>query len=242
MPSNLQPAYIWSRECVFSGKPQRNVLLVEWKGAVQQAAGGKKSQRIAARSIELRIWPEPHVSLTGLQGCRSVTRGERALVLSLGDIRAGQSKYLAFEFMLDSREPGHHETLWLQWRYSRRQGERCRELPVQKLTLEYSRHTGYLNAAASFYVEKQLELLRTDEMIAKASDLYVSGRRGEAKELLRRHGDKLLLLGIRSGDNELAREAQSLYMQSDREMFLEREENKKQDCRVKDERPVGKYS
>ncbi|MNB67742.1 hypothetical protein D3C81_109820 [compost metagenome] len=242
MPSSIQPAYIWSRDCVFSGKPQKNVLLVEWKGAVQQGAGGKKSQRITARSVELRIWPEPHVALTGLQGCRSVTGGERGLVLSLGDIRAGQSKCLAFEFMLDSREPGHHETLWLQWRYSRRQGERCREMPVQKLTLEYTRHTGYLNAASSFYVEKHLELLRTEEVIDKASELYASGQKTAAKELLRRHGDKLLLLGIRTGDNELAREAQSLYMQSDRELFLERDVNKDRDCVVKDERLVGKYS
>lgn len=225
MQSGIQPAYTWSRESVFSGKPHTNILLVEWRGLVQPAVGRKKTYKLAARDVELRIWPEPHVTLTGLAGCKADVSGERALVLRLGSVRAGQRKCIALEFWMDSREPGEHQALWLQWRYSIRAGERARELPMQKLSLHYTRHTGSLSRPASFYVEKHMEILRTEEIMDKAGRLYAAGRKNGAKELLRRHGDKLLLLAVRSGDLELMREAEALYLRSERELFSERMEN-----------------
>ncbi|NGM84860.1 hypothetical protein G5B47_20880 [Paenibacillus sp. 7124] len=215
MHASIQPAYTWSRDCIFSGKPQKAVLLIEWRGFVQPITGRKKSNPIAARDIELRIWLEPHVSLTGLHGCHKADSEDRAIVLSLGTIRAGQTKYIALDFDLEPRASGRYEMLWLQWGYRQRTGERERELPVQKLTLEYSRHTGYMDEVCSFYVEKHRELLIAEKTITEALSLYACGQQTDAREMLRRHADKLLLLAVRSGDSVLLRQAELLYRQSE---------------------------
>ncbi|AKG33503.1 hypothetical protein [Paenibacillus durus] len=216
MQARIQPAYTWSHDYIFSGKSQKAVLLIEWRGAAQPGISRKKSQKLAARDIELHIWLEPHVSLTEVHGCRPAELGDQGLLLSLGAIRSGQSKYIALEFSLNSLAAGRHEMLWLQWRYRQRPGERGRELPVQKLSLEYSRHTGYIDAASSFYVEKRVELLKVEKTIAEALLLYSEGQQTLAREELRRHADNLLLMAVRSGDPDLLREAESLYIQCER--------------------------
>ncbi|BCG57619.1 hypothetical protein [Paenibacillus sp. URB8-2] len=225
MHASIQPVYTWSRDCIFSGKSQKAILLIEWRGTAQPITGRKKSHTVAARDIELQIWLEPHVNLTGLHGCRKADSGDRALLLPLGTIRAGQTKYIALDFDLEPRAAGRYEMLWLQWRYRQKTGERGCELPVQKLTLEYSRHTGCMDEVCSFYVEKHRELLMVEESIAEALSLSADGRQTEAREKLRRHADKLLLLAVRSGDTDLTREAESLYMQSERKTSPCLEEN-----------------
>ncbi|QWU17162.1 hypothetical protein SAMN04487895_113126 [Paenibacillus sophorae] len=216
MHASVQPAYTWSHDYIFSGKSQKAVLLIEWCGAAQPSTGGKKSQKLVARDIELRIWLEPYVSLNRVHGCRPAESGDRGLLFSLGAIRSGQRKYIALEFNLESLAAGRHEMLWLQWRYRQRPGERGRELPVQKLSLEYSRHTGYIDKASSFYVEKHVELLKVEKTIAEALLLYADGQQMLAREKLRRHADNLLLMAARSGDPVLLREAESLYIQCER--------------------------
>ncbi|MDT3427156.1 hypothetical protein J2Z22_002692 [Paenibacillus forsythiae] len=217
MHASIQPAYRWSHDCIFSGKSQQNTLLVEWRGAAQPGVERRKSHKLVARDIELYIWLEPHVSLAGMHGCRLAESGDRGLLFQLGAIRSGQSKYIALEFHLESLPAGRHEMLWLQWRYRQRPGERRRELPVQKLTLEYSRHTEYIDKVSSFYVEKHVEMLKVEETIAEALSLYADGQQTLAREKLRRHADNLLLMAVRSEDPVLLREAEALYMQSERE-------------------------
>jgi len=218
MLASFQPVCTWSKNHIFAGGEQNVVLLIEWLGAPSPETKRKKSHKVTARDIELQIWLEPHVYLTGLHGCPKNEGDDRSLVLPLGKICCGQRKYIALEFTLKSAPTGIHEAIWLQWLYRQPPGERIRELPVQKLSLEYSRHTGFLHHSGDFYVEKHLELLKLEKVYEEADLLRRKGEQGGARELFRRHGDHLLLLAARSGDLELLGEAENMYRMSELEM------------------------
>lgn len=215
MQASIQPDFTWSKEHIFAGRVQSIILLVEWRGAPTSEQGRKRNNKLAAREIELRLWLEPHIVLTKLHGCHKVGGEDRSLLLPLGKIQSGQRKYIAFEFRLDPVSVGIHDAIWMQWQYKQPYGERICELPMQKLSLEYSLHTGFLYESTSFYVEKHLELLRTEEILEEAESLRSKGKPLDALELVRRHADKLLILAVRSGDRLLTREAENLYRRSE---------------------------
>ncbi|MRN51564.1 hypothetical protein [Paenibacillus monticola] len=215
MQASIQPIFTWSKERIFAGGAQSIALLVEWKGVTAIEESQKRSRKVVAREIELRIWFEPHVKFTQSYGC-NVEAGEgRSLLLKLGKLQSGQRNYVVLEFALAAMPAGRYEALWLQWQYKQRQGERIRELPVQKLGLEYTHHTSVLEDSNSFYVEKHMELLKTKKVLEDAVELRKKGQLLPAHEHLRRHADKLLLLAVRSGDHLLLKEAEILYRQSE---------------------------
>ncbi|MFF2019327.1 hypothetical protein [Paenibacillus sp. NPDC058177] len=218
MQASIQPIFTWSQEHIFAGGTHNIVLLVEWRGIVKVDQLRKRSHKIAARDIELRIWLEPHLNLTACHGCRAEAGEGRSLLLNLGNILCGQHKYLALEFSTISMPAGKHDALWVQWLYKQPPGGRIRELPLQKLSLEYSRHTAVARDTVCFHVEKHLELLKIPIMLDEIALLKDKGQYIEAAERLRRHADNLLLLSARSGDLSLLREAEALYKQSDREL------------------------
>ncbi|NUU63506.1 hypothetical protein [Paenibacillus agri] len=218
MQASIQPIFTWSQEHIFAGGTRNIVLLVEWRGIVKEDQLRKRSHKIAARDIELRIWLEPHLNLTACHGCRAEAGEGRSLLLNLGNILCGQHKYLALEFSTSPMPAGKHDALWVQWLYKQPPGGRIRELPLQKLSLEYSRHTAVARDTVCFHVEKHLELLKIPNMLEEIALLKDKGQYIEAAEHLRRHADNLLLLAARSGDLSLLREAEALYKQSDREL------------------------
>ncbi|MDQ0193976.1 hypothetical protein [Paenibacillus wynnii] len=214
MQASIQPDFTWSKNHIFAGGAQNIVLLVEWRGAPSAEQGRRKNHKIAAREIELRLWLEPHIVLTRMYGCRALSVSgddNRSVLLPLGKIQTGQRKYIALEFALKPAHAGKHDAVWLHWQFKQPYGEKICELPMQKLSLEYSHHTGVLQESCCFHVEKHLELLRTEEVLEQADLLSSKGKLGEGLELVRRHADKLLLLAVRTGDRLLTREAESLY-------------------------------
>ncbi|KGE19197.1 hypothetical protein [Paenibacillus wynnii] len=216
MQASIQPDFTWSKNHIFAGGAQNIVLLVEWRGAPSAELGSKKNHKTAAREIELRLWLEPHIVLTRMYGSRALDGGDdRSVLLPLGKIQTGQRKYIALEFALKPAHAGKHDVVWLHWQFKQPYGERICELPMQKLSLEYSHHTSVLQESCSFHVEKHLELLRTEEVLEEADLLRSKEKQGEARELVRRHADKLLLLAVRTGDRLLTREAESLYRRSE---------------------------
>ncbi|OBZ08880.1 hypothetical protein A8L34_22250 [Bacillus sp. FJAT-27264] len=218
MQASIQPIFTWSQEHIFAGGTHNIVLLVEWRGIVKVDQLRKRSHKIAARDIELRIWLEPHLDLTACHGCRAEAGEGRSLLLNLGNILCGQQKYLALEFSTSAMPAGKHDALWVQWLYKQPPGGRIRELPLQKLSLGYSRHTAVARDTVCFHVEKHLELLKIPTMLDETTLLKDKGQNIEAAEHLRRHADNLLLLAARSGDLSLLKEAEALYKRSDREL------------------------
>lgn len=232
MQASIQPDFTWSRDHIFASGAQNIVLLVEWRGAPSSEQGRKKSHKVAAREIELRLWVEPHISLTRLHGCRTVPGDDRSLLVPLGKILTGQRKYIALEFTLSQAPAGKHDAVWLQWQYKQPYGERICELPMEKLSLEYSHHTGVLQESCCFHVEKHLEILRTEEVLEGAERLTRMGKQMEAWEMVRRHADKLLLLAVRTGDRLLSREAENLYRKSELEPLIPNKLIEYQDIRT----------
>jgi len=220
MQASIQLDFTWSKEHIFAGGAQNIVLLVEWYGAPSTELGRKRNHKIAAREIELRLWLEPHIVLTKLYGCHTVGGDDRSLLLPLGKIQSGQRKYIALEFALKPGTAGKYDAVWLKGHYKQPYGERICELPMQKLSLEYSHHTEVLLENPSFRVEKHLELLKVEEILEEAELLRSIGRQKEAGETLRRKADSLLLLAIRTGDRQLTREAESLYRKSEMEFLI----------------------
>ena len=220
MQASIQLDFTWSKEHIFAGGAQNIVLLVEWYGAPSIELGRKRNHKIAAREVELRLWLEPHIVLTRLYGCRTLSGDDRSLLLPLGKIQSGQRKYIALEFSVVPGPAGKYDAVWLQWHYKQPYGERICELPMQKLSLEYSHHTGVIKEATSFRVEKHLELLKVEEVLEEAALLRSMGKQREAGEMLRRHADSLLLLAIRTGDRQLTREAENLYRKSEVEPLI----------------------
>ncbi|WP_379132319.1 hypothetical protein [Paenibacillus sp. sgz500958] len=218
MQASLQPLCTWSQDHIFAGGAQNIVLLVEWRGAASLETESR-THKVAACDIELRIWLEPHMQLTGLHGCRKWYGGDRSLLLPLGKIYAGQRKDVALEFSIQSAPVGIHEAVWLQWAYKQPSSQRMRELPMQKCSLQSVRHTGFLQESCCFYVEKHLELLKIEEVYESAELLRSQGKSGEAQVIIRRQADKLLLLAVRSGDAQLLKEAESMYRMIEAEVF-----------------------
>ncbi|ASA26038.1 hypothetical protein [Paenibacillus donghaensis] len=215
MQASIQPVFTWSQERIFAGGARNIALLVEWKGITQNEPQRKQSRKVVAREIELRIWLESHVRLSGCHGCEIEAGEGRSLLLKLGKIHAGQRKFIGFEFILSPMAVGKHDALWLQWQYKQPSVERIRELPVQKLGLEYTRHTDVLTVSHSFHVEKHLELLKTAKVLEEVMVLQSTGRQTCAYDKLRTQADQLLLLATRSGDMQLLKEAETLYKQLD---------------------------
>lgn len=215
----IQPVVTWSKDHVFAGGTRNIVLLVEWRGAPKSDQGRTNKRKLVARDIELRVWLEPHIALSKLHGCSNQLGDDRSLVLSLGKIQSGQRRYIAMELTSEAVPAGKRDVVWLQWLYKFPLGERIQELPVQKLSLEYSHYTGALNDSCCFHVEKHLELLKNEYAIEKAALLRSMGKQRDAQDTLRRQADKLLLMAARSQDMLLLREAESMYKRSDLEVL-----------------------
>lgn len=213
MQASIQPIFTWSRNRVFAGVSQSLVLLVEWKGLTPREELRKKSRKLLAREIELRIWLEAHMTFTGAYGCITEAGEGRSLLLKLGKIHSGSRKFICLEFKTEAMPAGIHEALWLQWQYRQPPVERIRELPLQKLGLEYTHHTDVLGNGSSFHVEKHMELLRTVKVLEEAAMLRTRNADPSLSEKLRRQADKLLLLAARSGDMQLVKEAEMVYRQ-----------------------------
>ncbi|MEK3713000.1 hypothetical protein [Paenibacillus sp. FSL R7-0333] len=211
MQASIQTLFTWSQERILAGGAKKIVLLVEWKGALQGEDSRKKSRKVVARDIELRVWLESHVKVTGCYGCSAEEGEGRSLLLKLGKIHSGQRRYIALEFMMAGMPAGIHEALWLQWQYKQPTVERIRELPLKKLGIEYSHHTGLLGANSCFHVEKHLALLQTEALIAEAQEARMKNKPEVPADILRRQADQLLLMAARSGDMQLLREAEALY-------------------------------
>jgi hypothetical protein len=217
MQASIQPIFTWSQEHIFAGGARNIVLLVEWRGIVKVDQLRKRSHKIAARDIELRIWLEPHLNLTACHGCRAEAGEGRSLLLNLGNILCGQHKYLGLAFELSAMPTGKHDALWVQWLYKQPPSGRIRELPLQKLGLEYSHHTAVAKDKVCFHVEKHLELLKTQGVLDEVASLQEKSQFTKASEHLRRHADQLLLMAARSGDLTLLKQAEALYKQSEGE-------------------------
>lgn len=215
MLASIHPIYTWSKDLIFAGKTERVVLLVEYRGEIEQETGRRRKPRTAARDIELSVWLEPHVSLTEAHGGRAIEAGGRMYRFELANLRAGQRKMLALELTHGSMPAGVHDAVWVQWKFKQPSGERLRELPIEKLSLESCHHTGVLVPSSPGYVDKHLELLKSDETRELALRLRLSGREEEAREELKRRADSLLLLAARTGDPKLLTEAESMYKQSE---------------------------
>lgn len=173
--------------------------------------GAQKSRKVVAREIELRIWLESHLTFIGAHGCTAEAGEGRSLLLRLGKIHSGARKFICLEFETKGMPAGIHEALWLQWQYKQPPVERIRELPLQKLGLEYSHHTDVLAMEGSFHVEKHLELLKMIRVLEEASSFHNRSNDPVLAERIRRQADKLLLLAARSGDMQLVKEAEVLY-------------------------------
>lgn len=213
MQASIQPIFTWSRNRVFAGASQNLVLLVEWKGLGQGEELHRKSRKLVAREIELRIWLEAHMTFTGAYGCIAEAGEGRSLLLKLGKIHSGSRKFICLEFIAEAMPAGLHEALWMQWQYKLPPVERIRELPLQKLGLEYTHHTNVLGTDSSFHVEKHMELLKTVNVLEDAAQLRTRNADPVLSERVRRQADKLLLLAARSGDMQLVKEAELLYKQ-----------------------------
>lgn len=211
MSSGLQTQLLWNKSHIFAGKSHHVVLLAEWLPEEQQEFAKRGRKKIAARDMELRVWTEPHVTLTNTYGCRVEHSGANPLFMKLGRLCVSERKRIALEFKVDALPPGNHEMIWLQLQYKQPPGERIRELPLQKLSLEFSRHLGLLSSEPSFYVEKNVELIKMEEDRLRATVLCKLGKREKAVELLKRRADQLLLQAARSGDEDLLAEAEKLY-------------------------------
>lgn len=213
MQASIQPIFTWSRSRIFAGASRNLILLVEWKGLNQREEVRKKSRKLVAKEIELRIWLEAHLTFIGAYGCAAEAGEGRSLLLKLGKIHAGARKFICLEFKTEGMPAGIHEALWLQWQYKQPPVERIRELPLQKLGLEYTHHTDALTLENCFHVEKHLELLKMVKVLEEAPLSDIRRRDQVLEERLRRQADKLLLLAARSGDMQLVKEAEVLYKQ-----------------------------
>ncbi|WP_151733150.1 hypothetical protein [Paenibacillus tengchongensis] len=217
MQASIQPEFIWSQNRIYAGGAHHLILLVEWRGIAQHEESRRKSRKMVARDIELRIWLEAHVAYCGCYGAGAEMEKGGPLVLKLGKINAGQRKALALELAMDPMPAGIHEALWVQWHYRQPMVERVRELPLSKLSIEYTRHTEVLGTTDSFHVERTLELLKTEQALRETEQTGLAGACPGVLDKLRRQADKLLLLAARSGDLQLAKEAESLYRRLDAE-------------------------
>ncbi|UQZ35059.1 hypothetical protein C2I18_16940 [Paenibacillus sp. PK3_47] len=213
MQASIQPVVTWSQNRIFAGTVQNLELLVEWSGSSGNQDFRKKSRKVAAREIELRIWLESHMTLSGCHGCNA-ERGEGgSFLFKLGKIHSGSRKYIGLAFTTAAMPAGVHEAIWMQWQYKQPPAERIRELPLNKLSLEYTHHTDILNAATCFHVEKHMELLKAAEAMEALAVLRSREPDQKVYEKLRRQADKVLLLAARSGDLQLVKEAEMLYKQ-----------------------------
>lgn len=219
MQASIQTLFTWSQDRILAGGAKKVVLLIEWKGVTQGEDFRKRSRKVAARDIELRIWLEGHVKVTGCYGCAAEEGEGRSLLLKLGKINAGQRRYIALEFMMAAMPAGIHEALWLQWQYKQPAVERIRELPLKKLGIEYSHHTDLLGARPCFHVEKHLELLRTEALLAEAEEARMRNKPEDYTGRLRRQADGLLLMAARSADMQLLKEAEALYKRLEAEQL-----------------------
>lgn len=213
MQASIQPVVTWSQKRIFAGAVQHLELLVEWSGSANHQDFRKKSRKVAARDIELRIWLESHMSLDGCHGCKAESGEGGSLLFKLGNIHSGSRKFIGLKLTTAGMPAGVHEALWMQWQYKQPPAERIRELPLNKLSLEYTHHTDNLHMTCCFHVEKHLELLKTAEAMEELAELRSREADPEAYERLRRQADKVLLLAARSGDMQLVKEAEVLYKQ-----------------------------
>jgi hypothetical protein len=220
MQASIQPIFTWSQERILAGGTKDIILLVEWKGVSQGEDYRKKSRRVVAREIELRVWLESYVTLTGCYGCTAEEGEGRSLLLKLGKIHSGQRRYIALEFTMSGMPAGIHEALWLQWQYRQPTVERIRELPLKKLGIEYSHHTDVRGYSCCFHVEKHLELLIMEGLLVETEVARSQNQHQIFYDKLRRQADKLLLLAARSGDMQLVKEAEMLYKQLEAETLL----------------------
>ncbi|MBW4081383.1 hypothetical protein [Paenibacillus sp. S150] len=217
MQASIQPIFTWSQERIFAGCARNVVLLIEWEGISNHEETRKRSRKIAAREIELRVWLEGHVTVTGCHGCTAEAGEGRSILLKLGKIHSGMRKYIALEFRIAAKPAGIHEALWLQWQYKQPPVERIRELPLKKLSLEHTHHTDVLSERCCFHVEKHLGLLKTEKLLEEAAVQRAKSPIRTDFEHLRRQADNLLLLAARSGDMQLVKEAETVYKQLDAE-------------------------
>ncbi|MNC35542.1 hypothetical protein D3C76_57390 [compost metagenome] len=217
MQASIQPIFTWSQERIFAGGAQNVVLLIEWKGISNPEESRKRTRKVVAREIELRVWLEAHVTFTGSHGCTAEAGEGRSILLKLGKIYSKAHKYIALEFTMAAKPAGIHEALWLQWQYKQPPVERIRELPLKKLSMEYTHHTDVLSERCCFHVEKYLGLLKTEKLLEEAAVQRTKGNIQIDYERLRRQADDLLLLAARSGDMQLVKEAETVYKQLDAE-------------------------
>ncbi|MGN7763033.1 hypothetical protein [Paenibacillus sp. 22594] len=218
MQASIQPIFTWSQERIFAGGAQNVILLIEWKGISEKEESRRKSRKVVASDIELRIWLEAHVTVNDCHGCTAEAGEGRSILLRLGKIQSKARKFIALEFSMAAKPAGIHEALWLQWQYKQPPVERIRELPLKKLSLEYSHHTDVLSEKCCFHVEKHLELLKTEKLLEEAVLQRTKSSVQTDFEHLRRQADDLLLLAARSGDMQLVKEAETVYKQLDAEV------------------------
>ncbi|KWX75063.1 hypothetical protein [Paenibacillus jilunlii] len=217
MQASFQPTFTWSQERIFAAGAQNVVLLIEWKGISNPEESRKRTRKVVAREIELRIWLEAHVTFNGCHGCNAETGEGRSILLKLGKLYSKARKYIALEFTMAAKPAGIHEALWLQWQYKQPPVERIRELPLKKLSMEYTHHTDVLSERCCFHVEKHLVLLKTEKLLEEVAVQRTKGNTQTEFEHLRRQADDLLLLAARSGDMQLVKEAETVYKQLDAE-------------------------
>ncbi|WP_379154462.1 hypothetical protein [Paenibacillus sp. sgz5001063] len=217
MQASIQPIFTWSQERILAGGAQNVVLLIEWKGISEHEESRKRGRKVVAREIELRIWLESHVTFNTCYGCSAEAGEGRSILLRLGKIYSKSRKFIALEFAMAAKPAGLHEALWLQWQYKQPPVERIRELPLKKLSMEYSNHTDVLSEQCCFHVKKHLELLKTEKMLEETLWQQTKSFIHKDLEHLRRQADDLLLLAARSGDLQLVKEAETVYKQLDAE-------------------------
>ncbi|KWX73033.1 hypothetical protein AMQ84_24360 [Paenibacillus riograndensis] len=217
MQASFQPTFTWSQERIFAAGAQNVILLIEWKGISSPEESRKRTRKVVAREIELRVWLEAHVTFNRCHGCSAEAGEGRSILLKLGKLYSKARKFIALEFTMAAKPAGVHEALWLQWQYKQPPVERIRELPLKKLSLEYTHHTDVLSERCCFHVEKHLELLKTEKLLEEVAVQRTKGNIQTEFEHLRRQADDLLLLAARSGDMELVKEAETVYKQLDAE-------------------------
>ncbi|WP_310551968.1 hypothetical protein [Paenibacillus glufosinatiresistens] len=227
MQASIQPVYTWSHDALFSGRAGRLTLLIEIN-STHPAPNAEEKHRTAAKGIELDVWLEPHVRLIDSIGGRCETDENAPLLrYEFGSLQAGKQKQLAVELELEGMPAGDREAVWLQWRYRHPAGSRMRELPVHRLKVQHSVHTGVLSEPGSFYVEKQTELLRVRRLLEEFLSPDCLLPYDKRIEQIRRQGDRLLLMAVRSGDNTLLQEAEWLYRQGQTRAMLPQPEHER---------------
>jgi Ca-activated chloride channel homolog len=164
---------------------------------------------VVAQNLSLQITPKDGIEITNIFGY--TYKGHE---LSLGDMFADETKSILIEYRVPGKIEGIHDVFDITWSFvDVTDGVKTCEFNCN-IPIEFTKDLNKLSSKnINEYVQKQVEITKTAQIIEVAMDLFDEGNVETGKAILQEQAAKMSNLATATKDEELMLESNLLFNQ-----------------------------